>query len=87
MVFPCDQGIRFLGYRVFPAHRRLVPENVRRFRRRMRGMQQAFAAGRIGFETIRPRVMSWIGHARQANTYRLRCALFDTIGFQRATTE
>src|SRR4051794_3127385 len=72
VVFPCAQGIRFLGYRVFPTHRRLVPENVRRFRRRMRWMQRAFATGRIGFDAIRPRLMSWIGHARHANTYGLR---------------
>ena len=41
VVFPCEQGIRFLGYRVFPTHRLLAQENVRRFRRRMRWMQRA----------------------------------------------
>jgi len=84
VVFPCAQGIRFLGYRVFPTHRRLVPENVRRFRRRMRWMQRAFATGRIGFDAIRPRIMSWIGHARHANTYGLRADLFARIPFRRA---
>ena len=47
VVFPCDQGIRFLGCRVFPTHRLLARENVRRFRRRMRWMQREFATGRI----------------------------------------
>jgi retron-type reverse transcriptase len=84
VVFPTAQGIRFLGYRVFPTHRRLVPENVRRFRRRMRRMQREFAAGRIGFDAIRPRIMSWIGHARHADTYRLRADLFHGMPFQRA---
>ena len=42
-------------------------------------MQREFAAGRIGFDAIRPRIMSWIGHARQANTYRLRTDLFRRI--------
>ena len=68
VVFPCSQGIRFLGYRVFPTHRRLAKENVQSFRRRMRWMQREFAAGRIGFDSIRPRVMSWIGHAQHART-------------------
>ena len=45
VVFPCDQGIRFLGYRVFPTHRLLAQENVRPFRRRMRWMQREFATG------------------------------------------
>jgi len=87
VVFPCDQGIRFVGYRVLPTHRLLARENVRRFRRRMRWMQQAFAAGRIGFDAIRLRIMSWIGHARHANTDRLRTDLFGRMTFQRAASK
>jgi retron-type reverse transcriptase len=87
VVFPVAEGIRFLGYRIFPTHRLLVKENVRRFRRRVRQMQRDYAAWRVSFAAIYQRLMSWNGHARQANTYRLRCDLFDTITFQRATTE
>lgn len=87
VVFPCEEGIRFLGYRVFPTHRLLAKENVRRFRRRVRWMQRAFAAGQIGFDAIRPRIMSWIGQARHASTYRLRAELFDTMRFQRAAAK
>ena len=54
VVFPVEQGIRFLGYRVFPTHRLLAKENVRRFRRRMRWMQREYAAGRIGFDADPP---------------------------------
>jgi hypothetical protein len=87
VIFPVKDGIRFLGYRVFPTHRLLPKNNVRRFRRRVRQMQAEYAAGRVSFAQVYQRLMSWSGHARQANTYRLRCCLFDTIGFQRATTE
>lgn len=87
VVFPVREGIRFLGYRVFPTHRLLVKENVWRFCRRVRHMQQDYADWRVSFATIYQRLMSWIGHARQANTYRLRCHLFDRFRFQRATAE
>jgi hypothetical protein len=87
VVFPVSQGIRFLGYRVFRTHRLLVKQNVRRFRRRARKMQKEYAAGLISPDKIRQRLMSWSGHARQANTYRLRCRLFRTITFQRAAAE
>ncbi len=40
VIFPIRDGIRFLGYRAFPTHRLLPKENVRRFRRRVRQMQQ-----------------------------------------------
>jgi retron-type reverse transcriptase len=87
VIFPVDAGIRFLGYRVFPTHRLLPKENVRRFRRRIRQMQKDYASGRVSFAAIHQRLMSWNGHARQANTYRLRRRLFDTISFQRATAD
>jgi retron-type reverse transcriptase len=87
VVFPCHLGIRFLGFRVFPTHRLIAKENVRRFRRRMRWMQREYTNSRIGFDAIRPRIMSWIGHARHANTYRLRTDLFRRMTFQRAVTK
>jgi len=74
-----EQGIRFLGYRVFPTHRLLAQENVRRFRRRLQWMRREFAVGHIGFDMIRPRIMSWVGHAQHANTYRLRTDLLRRI--------
>lgn len=87
VIFPVRDGIRFLGYRVFPTHRLLPKENVRRFRRRVRAMQADHAAGRLPWAAVVQRLTSWDGHARQANTYRLRGRLYDTILSQRATTE
>jgi len=75
VVFPVKDGIRFLGYRVFPTHRLLAQANVWRFRRRVRQMQAAYAARQVSFAEVHQRIMSWLGHARQANTYRLRCRL------------
>jgi retron-type reverse transcriptase len=87
VVFPVRDGLRFLGYRVLPTHRLLVKENVWRFLRRLRQMQRDYAQWRVSFAAIYQRLMSWNGHAQQANTYRLRCRLFDRISFQRAATE
>ena len=86
VISPVRNGIRFLGYRVFPTHRLLPKENVRRFRRRVRGMQQEYATGAMTFAEVYQRLMSWVGHAQQANTFRLRERLFDTISFQRAAS-
>jgi retron-type reverse transcriptase len=79
-------GIRFLGYRVFPTHRLLPKENVRRFRRRVRALQAGYAAGRLDWPAIVPRLMSWVGHARQANTHGLLERLFGSMSFRRAAT-
>ena len=86
VVFPATQGIRFLGYRVFPTYRLLVPENVWRFRRRLRKLQRQYASYAISLDHARRRIVSWIGHARQADSYRLRRRLFREHPFRRATT-
>jgi RNA-directed DNA polymerase len=82
-VFPVNQGIRFLGYRVFPTHVLLVKENIHRLRRRVRRMQLQYADREIGPDEIRQRLMSWSGHASQADTYLLREHLFATMTFRR----
>jgi retron-type reverse transcriptase len=73
-IFPITQGIGFLGYR----------ENVWRFRRRLREMQQQYARGDLFWSDACCRIMSWMGHAQQADTYRLRERLLFEHPFRRA---
>jgi len=87
MVFPTTQGVRFLGYRVWPAHRGLVPENVRRFQRRLRHWQSCYARREMDLDEICQRLQSWIGHAQQADTWKLRRRLFSEHVFRRAAAE
>ena len=66
----------FLGYVLLPDGRRRLPEaNVRRFRGRLRSMKDRLRAGAMTPEEARPRIASWVAHARHANTRRLRRAL------------
>lgn len=67
-----EDGTLFLGYRVFPDHRRLPRENVTRMRRKIRWMEQAFRAGRLSVTDVLRRTAGWIGHASQADTFHLR---------------
>ncbi len=87
VISPVKNGIRFLGFRVFPTHRLLPKDNVRRFRRRIRDMQQSYATGDISLPEIQERMMSWSGHACQADTFRLRCNLFAGMLFRRAANQ
>jgi RNA-directed DNA polymerase len=80
-------GLDVLGYRVFPGHRELRNDNGHRFARKLRGMAQAYAAGRYDFADFKPSIMSWIGHASQANTWGLRQAIFARVSFQRDQAE
>jgi hypothetical protein len=66
----------FLGYVLEPGRRRLPAENVRRFRNRLRGLRDRWRAGTVTMAEVEPRVRAWIAHAAQADTWRLRHAIF-----------
>jgi hypothetical protein len=80
-VFPVTDGIPWLGFRVFPTHRRLKRRNVKLFGRRLRALRNAYRAGEIGLEKVRESVRAWIAHAAHGDTYRLRRALFRQVVF------
>lgn len=71
-VFPVTEGCTFMGYRIFPGHRRLTRDGVIRARRRLKAAKQWFLRGRITADGLRARIMSWIGHAAHADTWGLR---------------
>jgi RNA-directed DNA polymerase len=80
-VFPVRQGVEFVGFRVFPTHRRLRRENVRRAYRRMATLRDAYRAGEMPPERVHASVQSWVAHSRYASTYGLRRQLFRRFVF------
>jgi hypothetical protein len=83
VVFPVRDGIPFLGYRVFATHPLLARSNVWRFRRRLRHLQREYARRVLSLDDVRRGIVGWIGHARQADTWRLRRRLFHEHPFRR----
>ncbi len=84
VIYRTRDGPRFLGFRVFPGHRRLARENVARMRRRLSRMQRDFARGELSLQEVACQIHSWIGHARHGDTWRLRQRLFNEVVFTRA---
>ena len=74
-VFPTRNGVSFLGQRIFYTHRRLRRENVQRFYRRLNCRIEQYHAGTLSPEKLECQLNSWLGHARQADTWRLRRAV------------
>ena len=83
-VFPVKDGTDFLGYRIFPTHRRVRRESITRFRRRMRRLQEEYAKGEITLSHIKQSIQSWLGHVSHADSYGLRKQLLREIVFVRA---
>ncbi len=71
-VMPTTRGVPFLGFRLFPTHRRLLGDGLDRARRRLRRQRLALARGELTTEAFRRSLASWIGHAQHGDTWRLR---------------
>lgn len=82
-VMRTQDGIDFLGYRIFPTHRLLRQTTARRFIRRLRLQSKLYARGLLRLQSIDRSVQSWLGHAAHADTYGLRRSVFSAIAFRR----
>lgn len=50
--------------------------------------EQRFVLGQgfIGLDDVKPVIMSWLGHAKHADSWRLRKRIFDNLMFVRDAT-
>lgn len=71
-IFPIAQGVDFLGYRTWTTHKLIRKRSVKKMRRKLRAMSFKYATDKMSLSTIKASLMSWIGHCKHANTYRLR---------------
>jgi retron-type reverse transcriptase len=83
LIYPVQQGISFLGFRVFSTHRRLQRSGVKRSRKRLRALRRGYRNGRFSREKINACVQAWLGHVRHGDTWGLRRALFAQYAFSK----
>jgi len=88
-VFPVSikngAALDFVGYRIYPTHRRLRRDSIKRIKTSLRRLRKLYAAGKVDMGKVRPVVHSWIAHASQANTEGLRKKILSTFRFSRQT--
>ncbi len=75
-VQPTTQGVPWLGFVVYPTHRRLKARNAVKFTRRLARNIADFRQGRISFAELDASVQGWIAHVAYADTWGLRSRLF-----------
>ncbi len=73
---PTRCGIPWLGFVVYPTHRRLKRRNAVNFTRRFRRNLDAYGQGVISFAELDAGVQGWINHVRYADTWGLRKHVF-----------
>ena len=65
-VTPCEQGVNFLGYRIFPTHKLLRRQSVIGAKRKIKRYIQTGQK-----EKLRAFLSSWMGHAQWADSQNL----------------
>lgn len=79
-VSPVTNGIPFLGFRVYPTHRRLKRRNGVRFERRLHALCQRMVRGEVRPAEASAAVRGWLNHASHGATYGLRRAVLVRAG-------
>ena len=83
-VIPCKHGIPWLGFVVYPTHRRVKSRNVVKFTRRFQANWDEYCMGKITFAEFDASVKGWVNHVRYADTWGLRTHVFkDGLVFRR----
>jgi len=69
---PTAEGFPFLGFVVYPTHRRLKRRKVVAYRRRLKRLVAGWVAGERTQEAVIASLCGWINHARYGDTWGLR---------------
>jgi retron-type reverse transcriptase len=76
---PTRCGIPWLGFVIYPDHRRLKARNARRATRRLSARFTAWRDGEISFAELDASFQGWINHVRYADTWGLRREVFRRV--------
>jgi hypothetical protein len=72
---PVTEGIPFLGFVVYPTHRRLKRRNAVAYRRKLKRLVAEWLAFERTRESVLQSLKGWINHARYGDTWGLRASV------------
>lgn len=76
------RALDFLGYRIWPTHRRIRKSSIGRIRRTLKILKRKFDSGAIGLDRVAQSILSWVAHAKNADTYGLRLHELSAFAFR-----
>ncbi|RDY70336.1 RNA-dependent DNA polymerase [Halobacillus trueperi] len=69
---PIKDGIEFVGFRIWPTHRKLKKKTVKKMNNRLKYVKKAFARGEVSLESIRSTLFSYLGFMEHADCHHLK---------------
>lgn len=80
---PISTGIEFVGFRIWPTHRKLKKKTLKKMKSRIRTLQKAYGNGSISFDKVNASMQSYFGVMKHFNSYRLKTKLLNDSVFRR----
>lgn len=71
-IIPLNQGVNFLGFKVFYHHKTILKRNLQKLNKRLSELIADYKTKQGDINTISQVLEGWSGYAKQGNTYGLR---------------
>jgi len=81
-VYLTAKGIAFLGYKIYPTHRLIVRQNIKRLRKRIKNYFELLKLKLIFPQKITCSIQSWLGYAIHADSFYLRREVLSEFNFK-----
>ncbi|MES9905938.1 MAG: reverse transcriptase domain-containing protein [Sedimenticola sp.] len=82
-ISPTHCGAPWLGFVIYPDHRKLKARKARHATRRLMMRSDACQRGEIGFDELSSSIRSWVNHVRYGDTWGLRRHIFRQLAERR----
>ncbi|MGG1600592.1 reverse transcriptase domain-containing protein [Paenibacillus naphthalenovorans] len=82
-VRPISVGMDFVGYRIWPTHRKIRKKTALKMKSRLRYLERAYSRGEVDVKDVNATVQSYLGLCKHANSYSLRRAIFSRFRLTR----
>jgi RNA-directed DNA polymerase len=70
-IFPAAMGIDFLGYKIWPTHRLLRKNSIKRMKRKLRYFSYLARCGKLNPAVAIAIIGSWLGHIKHADSCQI----------------
>ena len=77
-----EQGIGFLGLRIFYHYKLLKKSNLRKFRNKINNLSDQYDDKLVDYDTIHDSIEGWAAYSKTADTYNLRLELFNRLMYR-----
>jgi len=80
-ISPSKNGIQFLGFHLYPSHRRILRENLQRFKKKFGKRCKLYSNDEIAFENLLMSLNAWLGYVGKNHHIGLVNEILSSIKF------